>query len=250
MTYRELARRIRDSLLDGRLSAHTRLPSERALADALHLSRTTVAAAYALLRDEDWLVSRRGSGSVLRPAPGRTSAPLSPLSWGATAEDAVINLTTASLPAPAEQIQAAVDAAAADLSAYFRQDGYEPLGIRSLRESIARRYTASGLPTTAEEILVTNGGQHAWTIVLAELSGPGDRVLFDCPTYPLALEAARSSPADPGAGRGTAVGPAALGPGPDDRGDGAVHAAAGLPDPRLPQPDRCGDGRRRPGPIW
>ncbi len=28
---------------------------------------------------------------------------------------------------------------------------------------------------------------------MAELSGPGDRVLFDCPTYPLALEAARSS---------------------------------------------------------
>lgn len=193
VTYRELARRVRDALLDGRLSAQTRLPSERALAEALHLSRTTVAAAYALLRDDGWLVSRRGSGSVLRPAPGIAPAALSPLSWGAGADDALINLTTASLPAPAEQIQAAVGAAAADLSAYFRQDGYEPLGIRSLRESIARRYTDSGLPTTAEEILVTNGGQHAWTIVLAELSGAGDRVLFDCPTYPLALEAARSS---------------------------------------------------------
>lgn len=193
VTYRELARRVRDALLDGRLAADTRLPSERALAESLRLSRTTVAAAYALLRDDGWLTSRRGSGSVLQHAPGVPRTGFSPL-WGAGAAEAgLINLTTASLPAPAAQIQAAVEAAAGDLAGYFRQDGYEPLGISSLRESIARRYTASGLPTSAEEILVTNGGQHAWTIVLAELSGPGDRVLLDCPTYPLALEAVRSS---------------------------------------------------------
>ena len=192
VTYRELARRIRDAMLDGRLAAQTRLPSERALAEALHLSRTTVAAAYTLLRDEGWLTSRRGSGSILQHAPGEPPAGYSVL-WRSSTSDELINLTTASLPAPAEQIQAAVQAATGDLSGYFRQDGYEPLGIRALRESIARRYTASGLPTSAEEILVTNGGQHAWTIVLAELSGPGDRVLLDCPTYPLALEAVRSS---------------------------------------------------------
>ncbi len=193
VTYRELARRIRDALLDGRLAAQTRLPSERALAESLQLSRTTVAASYALLRDEGWLASRRGSGSVLHYAPGAAGATSAPL-WAANAtrSPAVINMTTASLPAPAEQVAAAVAAASADLIGYLTLDGYEPLGIRALRRRIADRYTAGGLPTSADEVLVTNGGQHAWTIVLQELSGAGDRVLFDCPTYPLALEAARS----------------------------------------------------------
>ena len=191
VTYRELARRIRDALLDGRLAVHTQLPSERALADALQLSRTTVTAAYALLRQEGWVASRRGSGSVLQPAPGVPNGSWATM-WAPTGDDAPINLTTASLPAPADHVEQAVRDAVDDLSRYFGHDGYEPLGIPALRESIARRYTEGGLPTTPDEILVTNGGQHAWTIVLTELSGPGDRVLLECPTYPLALEAVRS----------------------------------------------------------
>src|SRR6195952_4025223 len=64
--YRLLAHRIRSAVLDGRLAVSSGLPSERDLAAGLSLSRTTVAAAYALLRDEGWLDSRRGSGSRLR----------------------------------------------------------------------------------------------------------------------------------------------------------------------------------------
>ncbi len=193
VTYRELARRIRNALLEGRLAANTQLPSERTLAEALSLSRTTVAAAYALLRDDGWLVSRRGSGSVLQHSPSASPDAFAPF-WGHSRprDDTVINLTTASLPAPAEQITAAVTAAIADLPSYFGADGYVPMGLAPLREMIARRYTESGLPTTPDEILVTSGAQHAWSLIVSELSAPGDRVLLDCPTYPLALDAVRS----------------------------------------------------------
>src|SRR4051794_6080491 len=64
--YQVLADRIRDAVLDGRLAVATGLPSERELATGLSLSRTTVGAAYALLREQGWLESRRGSGSTLR----------------------------------------------------------------------------------------------------------------------------------------------------------------------------------------
>src|SRR6476660_2265788 len=64
--YRTLAARIRAAVLDGRLAVSTGLPSERDLATGLALSRTTVGAAYALLREQGWLDSRRGSGSRLR----------------------------------------------------------------------------------------------------------------------------------------------------------------------------------------
>lgn len=73
--YRSLADRIRAAVLDGRLAVGTGLPSERELSTALGLSRTTVNAAYAQLRDQGWLVSRRGSGSTVR-LPEDPAAPL------------------------------------------------------------------------------------------------------------------------------------------------------------------------------
>ncbi len=213
--YRVLADRIRAAVLDGRLTVATGLPSERELAAGLRLSRTTVGAAYGLLRDQGWLDSRRGSGSRLRlpSAPaggrhGRAGRSAGQDSFGAAGifgappgrdwrpdDDGtvgIIDLTTASLPAPADQITGALDAAAAQLPRYLAGDGYLPFGLPVLRDTIAARYTAAGLPTTAEQILVTSGAQHAFTLVLGELSAPGDRVLIECPTYPVALDALRA----------------------------------------------------------
>ena len=64
--YASLARALRLLVLDGRLPLRTRLPGERELAEALGVSRTTATAAYAALRDEGFLASRRGSGSWTR----------------------------------------------------------------------------------------------------------------------------------------------------------------------------------------
>ena len=40
---------------------------------------------------------------------------------------------------------------------------------------------------------MTNGAQHAFTLALLELSVPGDRVMIECPTYPVALDAIRAA---------------------------------------------------------
>ena len=63
---RALARAVRLLVLDGRLPLRTRLPGERELAAALGVSRTTATAAYAALREEGFLASRRGAGSWTR----------------------------------------------------------------------------------------------------------------------------------------------------------------------------------------
>src|SRR5436190_80809 len=47
--YRRLAGQITNAALEGRIASGTALPSERELAAALQISRTTVAAGYALL---------------------------------------------------------------------------------------------------------------------------------------------------------------------------------------------------------
>uniref|UniRef100_UPI0015F0C6D2 aminotransferase-like domain-containing protein n=1 Tax=Pseudonocardia pini TaxID=2758030 RepID=UPI0015F0C6D2 len=70
-------------------------------------------------------------------------------------------------------------------------------GTAVLREAVARRFTARGVPTTADQILVTTGAQNAIVLVLTLLAGPGDRVLVEHPTYPNALDAIRGRGARP-----------------------------------------------------
>ena len=198
--YGVLARRIRAAVLDGRLAVSTGLPSERQLAAAMSVSRTTVAAAYAQLRQEGWLSSRRGSGSWLtlpepRPQTGHdpTSRPARLPGPMVSDRADVIDLSVASLPAPVELLITALAAAAAELPGWARSDGYAPFGLPRLRERIAQRYTAAGAPTRPEQILVTNGAQHAFSLCLHAFSEPGRAVLVECPTYPVALDAIRAA---------------------------------------------------------
>src|SRR3954469_24375373 len=62
--YQGLAGGIRMLIVDGRLPVGAQLPSERTLADTLRVSRTTVTAAYAHLRDDGYLQARRGARST------------------------------------------------------------------------------------------------------------------------------------------------------------------------------------------
>jgi DNA-binding transcriptional MocR family regulator len=190
--YAALAASVRMLVLDGRLPLQTRLPAERQLAEALRVSRTTVTAAYEALREEGYLRSRRGAGSwTSLPADRRRTAAAAPWAPADPAGPPLIDLAQATLPAPEGALHRAVAAAVEELPRHLPTHGYDLLGLPELREAVADRYTARGLPTAADEILVTNGAQHAFTLILRLLSGPGDRVLVEHPTYPTALDAVR-----------------------------------------------------------
>ena len=47
------------------------------------------------------------------------------------------------------------------LPRWLDHHGYDPLGLPPLRAAIARRFTARGLPTTSEQILVVSGALQA-----------------------------------------------------------------------------------------
>ncbi|HEV2771645.1 MAG TPA: PLP-dependent aminotransferase family protein [Thermoleophilaceae bacterium] len=64
-------------------------------------------------------------------------------------------------------------------------------GDPALRAAIADRLTARGLPTHAEELLVTSGSQQALTLIATVLLEPGDTVLVEEPSYLAALQAFR-----------------------------------------------------------
>jgi 2-aminoadipate transaminase len=61
-------------------------------------------------------------------------------------------------------------------------------GDPMLRAAVARRLTARGLRTEAEELLITSGSQQALTLIATVLLEPGDRVLVEEPSYLAALQ--------------------------------------------------------------
>jgi 2-aminoadipate transaminase len=66
---------------------------------------------------------------------------------------------------------------------------YSPTeGNPTLRELIARRYVDRGLPTTAEDIIVTTGSQQGLSLLATALVDPGDVVLVERPSYLAALQ--------------------------------------------------------------
>lgn len=181
--YEALADGIRLLCLDNRIAPRTALPAERELSAALHLSRSTVAAAYRSLRDTETISSVRGSGSVTLPLrrrdPGR-----------AAAGEGTIDLQQAS-PSAWPGLAGVMMDAAASAAALVSRAGYEVLGRPELREAIAARYSARGIPTTSAEVMVTSGAQSAIHLLATVLVGRGDRVAIETPTYPHAAEALR-----------------------------------------------------------
>ncbi|MEL4015577.1 MocR-like transcription factor YczR [Dryocola clanedunensis] len=188
--YRQLADGLRLLILDGRLPLECRLPGERELAAALGVSRTTVATALALLRDEGYLASRQGSGSVtMLPESGNSVSPLPGMA-------PILDLSVAALPAGPE-IHHAYSNALIALPEHMGSSGYDQQGLVELREVIARGYAARGLPTSADQIMLVNGAVSGFGLILRLLTGPGDRVVIDHPTYPMALEAIKGASCRP-----------------------------------------------------
>jgi DNA-binding transcriptional MocR family regulator len=187
----DLAAGIRLLVQEGRLPSGTALPAERELAAELGVSRTMVAAAWEKLRDDALVISRRGAGSWTALPTGSTTRPHDPFDAGD-----MIDFARA-VPAALPGIEKAVDAARPRLTAELAGHGYHELGLPELRARIAERFTARGLPTTPDQILITNGSHHVLALALRMLTGPGDRVLIEQPTYPNSIDAIRAAHAIP-----------------------------------------------------
>ncbi|WP_406081252.1 PLP-dependent aminotransferase family protein [Micromonospora sp. NBC_00858] len=198
--YRQLAERIRLAIQQGDLRAHTPVPPQRELAQALSVSRSTLAAALQILSREGFVEARRGSGTVVRDP----SAPFDGLSWTNVlgmmpvfrqpdgADDGVVNLAAAGLdPHPAlweSWTRVVRDAPQTWAGAH----GYLPAGLPALRAAVAAQVSERGLPTEPGQILITAGAQQAIFLAASAWLSTGDTVLAETPLYAGALEALRS----------------------------------------------------------
>lgn len=203
--YKSLARALRLAIEQEELRPGTQLPSERALATALAVSRTTVMSAYDQLRQHDLIVSRQGSGSYVKSWRQHR--------WSLSKSDRIPLSIHAAVPDDGDStpdfIEFAVAAPSADLippevwsdaTKHFEESadhhGYEVFGIPQLRSGVAAHLSESGLPSSAEDILITSGAQEAIMLAAALLVRPGDRVLIEDPTWIGAIDAFRTAGAE------------------------------------------------------
>jgi len=72
--YRDLAAALRAAIVNGDVPVGTKLPPQRELAHLLSIGRTSVVAAYNLLRAESLLVTRQGAGTWVARRPASESS--------------------------------------------------------------------------------------------------------------------------------------------------------------------------------
>jgi len=174
-----------------------RVPSVRAMAQALQVSVSTVLEAYERLMAEGVLSARPGSGFYVAGA----VAPLALTELGPKLDHAVDplwisrqSLETSSdalkpgcgwLPAAwmyeagvRKALRAVARADAPTLAEYA-----SPLGHPPLRQFLSRRLAGTGIEAAAGQILLTESGTHAIDLICRFLLAPGDTVLVDDPCY-------------------------------------------------------------------
>ncbi|MFI9007826.1 PLP-dependent aminotransferase family protein [Actinosynnema sp. NPDC053489] len=188
--YLLLAARLRELIDEGLLPAGTVLPPDRALASGLAVGRTTVIAAYDLLRQEGRVARRRGSGTWVSPGGGAAAAraeTANPMFVNLLEPpDGVLQFACAGPTEPSARLVGAQRRAVERLGGEGL--GYHPSGHPALRAALAARYDELGVPTAPGQVLVTTGAQQALALLTRALVRPGDVVLVEAPTYPGALD--------------------------------------------------------------
>lgn len=196
--YDGLADALEHLIRGGILPPDTRLPAERRLAEALHVSRSTVKAAYDTLQARGVVATRHGSGSVIlaagSPLTGPREAhvvasfePNSIYQGILRVDPEAIDLRGAYWNGHDTLTAEVVGNAHEQLMKLPHGHGYVPPGLVEAREAIADHLTATGLPTHADQVLITTGAQQAISLVADLLLAHGDTAAVEELSYPGAM---------------------------------------------------------------
>ncbi|MGB8996688.1 MAG: PLP-dependent aminotransferase family protein, partial [Pseudonocardiaceae bacterium] len=190
----QLADGFRSAAGGGALQAGDRLPSTRALAITLGVSRTVTAAAYDVLAAEGWIGGRRGAGTYVIAAPGVVASkhPGAPHLQKREPErgiDLRPGTPWASGISPAAWRRAW--RAAADPAVLTRP---VEAGLPEFRAAVAEHLLRHrGLGVHAGTVLATGGTTAAVAELAAVLLRRGDVVAVEEPGYPRAVGALRAA---------------------------------------------------------
>lgn len=208
----QVHRQLRELILGGALRTGARLPSARALARDLGLSRNTIEAAMSQLRAEGFIARRVGSGTVVTAA-GADVAPFGRATTAARSTPTAARLSrrgalTTRLGIAELEEDRLSSAGATDvrgfpsetwrrmLSRRARDGGASvlrsanPFGLEVLREAVADHVQlARGARCEASQVVIVNSTQQALDLAARVLLDPGDHAAVEEPGYPSARAA-------------------------------------------------------------
>jgi GntR family transcriptional regulator/MocR family aminotransferase len=182
--HEQIERSIRDDIRAGRLAAGARLPSSRALASELGISRGVVSEAYEQLAAEGYLLASQGAPTrvarSVRSSASRTPAP------------ALLPSSTYRLdPALPDLVGFPRDRWLRSLRAAWRQapidavDYPDPRGVPALRETLAEYLgRVRGAAADPEHLMICTGFTQGLSLIARWLAGRGiERVAIEDPGW-------------------------------------------------------------------
>lgn len=203
--YQKIMLLTETKIKSGELAPGTRLPSERKLAEALDVNRSTVIRAMEELTAQGVLIRKKGSGTYVNPDKwGLQTKPS--LNWGTSLTNETIKRKS-SYEQAADKVRAKKSEEILDLSRGVLPSDLLPelkapqlswkelvqqekeqtprnTGIHSLRESVqAYLEKTYDMTVPLEEIMITSGTQNALFLISQGLLNPGDAVGIEAPSY-------------------------------------------------------------------
>ena len=212
--HRQIYDGLRRAILEGRLSPGQLVPSTRALAEDLGVSRLPVLTAYDQLLHEGYLEGRTGSGTFVSGAiPDDLLTPPPP---GARAPARRVGRVTHSAPRPRDEgglgpfrmslpaldrfphaIWARLVARRARMLRPADMAYGDPAGLVALRVAVAEHLRAARtVRCEVEQVLIVSGSQAAARLAATVLLGSDDRVAMEEPGSPLIRAALGAEGAD------------------------------------------------------
>ncbi|MBK8099150.1 MAG: PLP-dependent aminotransferase family protein [Planctomycetes bacterium] len=201
----QLAAHYRDAILAGRLRAGDRLPPIREVAEMAGVTKTTVQEAYRRLGERGLVEGTVGRGTTVLRLPadtpgGDAGSPLSSFASAALRQSTgmpgapplpagqplVANFAELSPSAerfPVADLRAAMDHVLCHRGGELLGYAGAVTGLPELRSLLARRSEPAASITSADDILITSGGQQALDLVLRTFCTPGDAVVVTAPSY-------------------------------------------------------------------
>lgn len=209
--HQQLYNELRQAILSGRLQCTQKMPSSRALAKALAISRTTVLMSYDQLISEGYLRTVPASGTFVAcelpdqllqsPVPQPVASTPQPRielsSYGATLATAelpvlpdpgnVIYFNYCGKPALDEfpvQVWKRLFSRACSLGTQMLDYPTDPLGYKPLREAISRYLLQSrAVQCNPDQVIVVSGSQQALDLLARLLLDRGDQIAIEDPGY-------------------------------------------------------------------
>lgn len=170
--YAAIVSTIVDGIARRLLVAGERLPSQRELAHQLGVAVATVGRAYAQLELQGFVESHVGRGTYIAGGRGRSDALPDPI------DTETIDLSIYRVPVP-DLDSALSDTLKAVIAEHHPQQilGSSPsAGLLSHRQAVAGWLQRYGVDASAQQVILTNGGQHAVMAAISTLTHAGETI--------------------------------------------------------------------------